>query len=64
MFHTHPGVGSLASYFSETDIKLAAKLNVPSYIGVTSTGEIHQFVAGRDKITYSVDGQLSLGEIL
>lgn len=50
LYHSHPGLEADSEEFSEMDIEVATKLNVPSYIGVTRSNTIHRFIPHQDHI--------------
>lgn len=43
VFHTHPGRDGNADSFSDVDVRVAEKLNVPSYIFVLRLGEMRVY---------------------
>ncbi len=67
LFHTHPGRDSGAEYFSDNDIQVARQLGVPSFILVTDSGTVREFIPGVTSVTHGArmrDGQISAGLVL
>ncbi len=49
LYHTHPA-GADSQWFSDTDVKTARDLNLPSYIAVQATNTIKVFTPGVDSV--------------
>lgn len=52
IYHTHPGDDDDAKYFSQDDLNIARKLNVPSYI-TFSDGSLRKYQPGQTKTDYT-----------
>lgn len=50
LYHTHPGMTQASDAFSLEDLKVADRAGVPSYVLALSTGSIHLYRPGKDKV--------------
>lgn len=57
IFHTHPGMVSEARFFSEGDTETAARLGVPSYMGIVRSGAVKVLRPGSFRRGYIVAGE-------
>jgi hypothetical protein len=63
LYHTHPQ-GLQSSVFSQEDIRVARRLNVPSYMLSRYDNKIRKFAPATSRIVQSANGISSAGEIL
>jgi len=62
IYHSHPGTEYAGEYFSPDDVAVAKQLNLPSYIGVLTSHNIHRYIPSKDSTqTYHNGSHIAKG---